>query len=73
MVWTIDQEPRDGIMFRGQGTVKVRNRKGEVGMASVEYHPTVRVVGPVVEPDSEWKSDPTRGDYVLDRRPTFRG
>jgi hypothetical protein len=53
--------------------VKVRNRKGEVGMASVEYHPTVRVVGPVVEPDSEWKSDPTRGDYVLDRRPTFRG
>jgi hypothetical protein len=74
MVWTIDQEPRDGIMFRGQSTVRVRNRKGEVGMASVEYYPTCRVVGPVTElVEGDPSGYPVREAGVIDRRPTFRG
>jgi hypothetical protein len=74
MVWTIDQEPRDGIMFRGQGTVRVKNRQGEVGEAKVEYYPTVRVVGPVMElVEVDPGGYPVREAEVIDRRPTFRG
>jgi hypothetical protein len=73
MIWTIDQQPEDGIMFRGQGTVRVKNRRGETGRATVQYSPVVQVVGPVVEdverdPEGYQMSEPE----VIDRRPTFR-
>ncbi len=73
MMWTIDQQPEDGIMFRGQSTVAVRNRRGEQGTAKVEYYPTCQVVGPVTE-DVERDADgyETREPEIIDRRPTFR-
>lgn len=75
MKWTIDQEPKNGIMFRGQGSVRVKNeRKGLVGEAEVQYYPTCRVVGPVfeiVETDAE--GYPVRKAEVIDPRPTFNG
>jgi len=74
MKWTIDQEPVNGIMFRGQSTVRVRNRKGGVGMASVQYQPVCRVVGPVVEVvETDDEGYPKREAEVIDSRPTFNG
>jgi hypothetical protein len=73
MIWTIDQEPANGIMFRGQGTVSVKNRRGETGVAKVEYFPVCRVVGPVVtEVGRDDEGYPTEEAEVIDRRPTFR-
>ena len=67
MIWTIDQEPENGIMFRGQSTVRVKNRRGETGEARVEYYPVCRVVGPVMD-----VADTGREAEVIDSRPTFR-
>lgn len=74
MIWTIDQEPVDGVMFRGQGSVRVKNRRGETGRATVQYSPFVGVVGPVVAEDYQ-RDDRGRAidePAVIDRRPTFR-
>lgn len=73
MVWTIDQEPVNGIMFRGQGSVRVRNRHGKFGSAKVQYYPQCQVVGPVreiVETDDNGYA--VREAEVLDGRPKFR-
>jgi len=73
MIWTIDREPENGIMFRGQGTVRVRNRRGEIGRARVQYSPWCGVVGPVVEDvEEDEEGYPLREAEVIDRRPTFR-
>ncbi len=73
MIWTIDQQPENGIMFRGQSTVQVRNRRGDVGEATVEYYPSVRVAGPVVEVvEVDPEGYPVREAEVIDRRPTFK-
>ena len=56
-------EPINGIMFQGQSSVAVYNRrKGWMAQARVQYYPMVQVLGPV--------SDPETGE-VLDTRPVF--
>lgn len=73
MIWTINQEPVNGVMFRGQSTVVVKNRHGAVGKARVEYSPTCRVVGPVLDcPETDAEGSPIREPQVLDSRPIFR-
>lgn len=69
MLWTINQKPDDKVMFRGQGSVQVKNRQGVLGRAKVEYHPVCQVVGPVVE---DLGDEPDRQPELLDRRPMFR-
>lgn len=73
MIWTIDQEPENDIMFRGQGTARVKNRRGEVGKAKVQYYPCCQVVGPVYEAvETDDEGGEIREPEVIDRRPTFR-
>ncbi len=73
MIWTIDKEPVDGIMFRGESSVRVTNRRGETGRASVQYQPYCGAVGPVVEDvETDEEGFPLREAQVIDRRPTFR-
>lgn len=69
MIWKVEHEGP----FRGESRVRVKNLRGETGVARVEYFPVCKVVGPVTE--DTW--DPETGDQVrepetLDRRPTFR-
>ncbi len=72
MKWTIDQQPENGIMFRGQSTVRVINRRGETGIASVQYYPACAVVGPVRElVPTDRHGYPTREAEIMDSRPTF--
>ena len=72
MNWTIDQETTHGIMLRGQSTVRVRAADGTPGVATVQYQPVCRVVGPVVEvvERDEWGL-PVREAEVIDYTPTF--
>lgn len=74
MIWEIDQEPVSGVMFSGQSSVTVRNKRtGQVGQAKVKYHPTVSVAGPVTE-QQEYAADgyPANQPEVIDHRPKFR-
>ena len=74
MIWKIDQEPENGIMFRGQSSVRVKNKYGVVGEAAVRYSPVCRVVGPVTVPTVYTEDGyPDRVfPEVIDSRPTFR-
>ena len=72
MIWTIDQEPVNGIMCRGQGSVRVKNRHGNVGTAAVRYQPCCQVVGPVHEiVERDASGCDVREPQVIDNRPTF--
>lgn len=68
MKWSIEHEGP----FRGESTVRVKNRRGQIGIATVEYQPTCRVVGPVVEEveRDDWGL-PVREPEVIDQHPTF--
>jgi hypothetical protein len=69
MIWTFEQ---DGP-FNGESEIRVTNRRGEVGMANIEYSPAVRVVGPVVEiVERDADGYPTREAEVIDRRSVIR-
>jgi hypothetical protein len=74
MIWIIDQEPVNGVMFDGQRRVRVRNKRtGLVGEAKVEYFPNCCVVGPVTE-QQEYTADgdPANQPQVIDSRPKFK-
>ncbi len=69
MIWTYE---KDGP-FNGESSIKVTNRRGEEGLARVEYSPVCRLRGPVVEyREGEGYHTPSQGEDIIDPRPTFR-